>query len=61
MAKIENTINVSMDEVWAMIKEKYNVDDKAQCKPIIKTVWKGDQRDGYYEHTLESLQLKYDG
>ena len=57
MAKTEITVNVAMDEVWAMLKEKYNVDDTAECKPNIKTVWKGDQG----EHTLVSLQMKYDG
>lgn len=59
MSKTTITIDIPVDQVWRIIKEKYNIDDSATCTAIIETNYIGTARDGYHEHTLKSLQIKY--
>ena len=59
MAKTEITINIPMEDVYQMLKEKHNVDDTAECLHVIREVPVEGSYRNETRSELVSLQLKY--
>lgn len=52
-------INIPIDDVYELLKEKYNCPNNSNCRTITKENWVGDQRMGHNEIKAVSIIINY--